>query len=149
MRTCLAVGLLVTVCAAGCGGDGGQPAPASSDGSSTGQDEPVKAVPGVGKRGRGYGSGPISTPVAARFKAEETIRFLQIEHAMKIYRAEHGHFPKTHDEFMKEIIKANSIKLPELPPGERYVYDAEKAAEMNNYDLEDPPLMVERGGNDE
>jgi hypothetical protein len=27
---------------------------------------------------------------------------------------------------MKEIIEANSIKLPKLPPGEKYIYDPAK-----------------------
>ncbi|NQU21896.1 MAG: hypothetical protein HQ567_11490 [Candidatus Nealsonbacteria bacterium] len=146
MRTCLAVGLLVTVCAAGCGGDGEQPAPAASDASSTDQSEPVKATPGVGKRGRDYGAGPISTPVAAYFTTKERLQFMQVVQPMQIYRVQHGHFPETHEEFMKEIIEANSLKLPELPAGERYVYDAKKAAEMSDYDPKDPPLLVERSG---
>ena len=88
----------------------------------------------------------ISTPVATGFRAEQKIRFLQIVQPMQMYRVEHGHFPKTEEEFMEKIIKANSIKLPELPPGERYVYDAEKAAKMTHYDPDDPPLLVERSG---
>ena len=145
MKPCLGACLLATVIAAGCGGEGDSP-PQPSDRSATGQPERVKATPGVDRRGRDYGTGPISTPIAARFKAEQRIRFLQIVQPMQMYRVEHGHFPETHEEFMEKIIKANMIKLPELPPGERYVYDAEKAAKMTNYDPEDPPLLVERPG---
>ena len=144
MRICLGACLLVTVIAAGCGGDGDQPAPAPSDASSTGETERVKATPGVGKRGRDYGAGPVSTPIAARFRVEEKMNLGLIALPMRMYRVEHGYFPKTHEEFMEKIIKANSIKLPELAPGERYVYDAEKAAEMTGYDPDDPPLLVER-----
>ncbi len=145
MKTCLSACLLVTIIAAGCGGDGDSP-PAPSDGAATGQPERVKATPGVGKRGRDYGTDPISTLISARFKAEQKIRFLQIVQPMQMYRVEHGHFPETHEEFMEKIIKANSIKLPELAPGEQYVYDVEKAAEMTHYDPKDPPLLVERPG---
>ena len=52
---------------------------------------------------------------------------------MRMYKAEKGFLPKTHDVFMKEIIGANSIELPELPEGERYIYDSEQGE-----------LMVER-----
>ncbi len=32
-------------------------------------------------------------------------------------------FPKSHEQFMQDIIKANQIKLPELPPDSKYKYD--------------------------
>ncbi|MBN1393705.1 MAG: hypothetical protein JW959_01555 [Pirellulales bacterium] len=92
-----------------------------------------KAAPGVGKKGRGYGQGVVATPIASMFAAEQKIIFLQIEHAEKLFKAEHGRMPKDHEEYMEKIIKANQIKLPELPEGERYRYDSEKEQ-----------LMVER-----
>ena len=42
---------------------------------------------------------------------------------MILYKALYDHYPKTQDEFMEKIIKENGIQLPELAPGERYVYD--------------------------
>ena len=42
---------------------------------------------------------------------------------MQTYKALHDGAPKTHDEFMKEIIQAAEIRLPELPAGDRYIYD--------------------------
>ena len=92
-----------------------------------------KAAPGVGKKGRGYGQGVVATPVASIFAAEQKIIFLQIEHAEKLFKAEHGRMPKDHEEYMEKIIKANQIKLPELPEGERYRYYPDKKQ-----------LMVER-----
>jgi len=86
----------------------------------------VKATAGVGKKGRDYGTGPIATPVAAYFSAKERLVFdVQVAHAMKIYRATHGHGPRTQEEFMKNVVKRNMIKLPELPEGDRYFYDPE------------------------
>ena len=103
------------------------------------------ATVGVGKKGRGYGAGPVATPIAAYFSTQQRIVFdIQIASAMNAYRAINGHFPKSHEAFMEEIVKKNSIKLPELPSGERYVYDPDKAATMSTYDAKDPPLFVER-----
>jgi hypothetical protein len=104
--------------------------------------EPAK--PGVGEKGRGLDVGPVSTPIKALFSTKERLAFLQIVQPMNIYKVEHGHFPKTQEEFMAKIIKENGIPLPELPAGSRYVYDAKKAAAMSSYDPDDPPLMVER-----
>ncbi|MGL4462308.1 MAG: hypothetical protein ACRDD1_07025 [Planctomycetia bacterium] len=47
----------------------------------------------------------------------------QIDYAMKLYEAEHGHLPKDYDEFMEKIIKANNIQLPVLPGKRRWMYD--------------------------
>jgi len=48
-----------------------------------------------------------------------------VPHALQLYEASNGAAPKTHDEFMENVIKANQIKLPVLPPGHKYVYDPE------------------------
>src|SRR5206468_9336468 len=47
-----------------------------------------------------------------------------IEYALKLYQAETGEFPKTYEEFMEKIIKANNIALPKLPFYQEYGYDA-------------------------
>ncbi len=44
-----------------------------------------------------------------------------------------GRKPNSHEEFMEKIIKEGKINLPELPAGQRYVYDPEQGQ-----------LMVER-----
>ena len=104
-----------------------------------------KAVVGVSPKGQGYGGGLITEPISIYFKAPQMIVFrIQIPHAMNLYRGLHGHFPKTHQEFMEKIIQENGIQLPPLPPGARYVYDPQKAAQMQQYDPADPPLLVER-----
>ncbi len=102
--------------------------------------------PGVTGRGQTLGSGPISTPLKVYFTIGERVVFdMQIPHTMNIYRALNGHFPKSHEEFMEKVIKANGLKLPELRTAEeRYVYLPEKAAKMSTYDAKDPPLVVER-----
>jgi hypothetical protein len=105
----------------------------------------VREAAKAGVTGKGqYAPGPITTPIAVYFSVRERAVFdIQVASAMNVYKGEHGYFPKTQEEFMDKIINANSIHLPELRPGYRYVYDPEKAAKMSNYDPHDPPLMVE------
>jgi hypothetical protein len=49
---------------------------------------------------------------------------LNIQHAVDLYQAENGRFPKDINEFMEEIIKKNNIALPLLPHYQEYGYDA-------------------------
>jgi hypothetical protein len=94
--------------------------------------EQIKAEVGVGKKGRGYGGGIITEPAHQFFAIKERIAFeVEIPHALELYKAEHdGKGPKTHEAFMRDIIEFNSIKLPELPDGHRYVYDPKEAQMM-------------------
>jgi hypothetical protein len=102
---------------------GGQPFAAPGTAGDT-----EKAQEGVGKLGRGYGEGFVTTPVASYFSTKENIAFqIQIPKAMELYKAEHEHHPKTQKEFMVEIIDKNSIKLPELKEGDLYSYNPETA----------------------
>ncbi len=50
---------------------------------------------------------------------------IQVPHALQLYEATNGRKPATHEEFMEQIIKANQIELPELPAGQRYIYDSQ------------------------
>lgn len=81
-----------------------------------------KAQAGVTGRGN-YGPGLVTTPISAYFQVQEQLVFQQVTHAMKLYEAEHGEKPKTEEEFMTKVIKANSLKLPTLPEGSKYKYD--------------------------
>ncbi len=49
---------------------------------------------------------------------------LNIKLALDLYQAETGEFPKTTEEFMEKIIKANNVALPRLPFYQEYGYDA-------------------------
>ena len=87
--------------------------------------EQVKAEVGVGKKGRGYGGGIITEPIRQYFLQQDRLTFeVSLVQAMILYKADHDFKgPKSNEIFMKEIIEANSIKLPELPEGHRYFYD--------------------------
>ncbi len=85
-----------------------------------------KAAAGAGRKGH-YKQGLVTTPLSVYWRAQERIAFqVQIPHALQLYKAMNGHYPRTQEEFVKEILVPNGVKLPELPKGHRYVYDPEK-----------------------
>ncbi len=51
---------------------------------------------------------------------------LKIKHAVDLFHAEHGRYPKDFDEFYTKIIRANNIRLPALPAYQKYGYDEQK-----------------------
>jgi hypothetical protein len=92
-----------------------------------------KAKVGAGKKGD-YRPGLITTPLSTYWRAQEKLTYeALVPHALDLYRAEHGHFPKTQEEFEEKILKPNNITLPELPEGHRYVYDPQKGELMIEY----------------
>ncbi|MDR0611353.1 MAG: MSCRAMM family adhesin SdrC [Planctomycetaceae bacterium] len=93
--------------------------------------ELVKADVGAGKKGH-YGqtdgeqvSDIITVPIATMFRAKEMTAYrIQVPQALQLYKAMNDNKgPETHEAFMKDIIKANNIPLPELPAGQEYIYD--------------------------
>jgi hypothetical protein len=66
---------------------------------------------------------PILYPLQAYGPMVEQISKLNVEHAVDLYQAENGHYPKDYNEFMSGVIKANQIRLPVLPAGWKYAYD--------------------------
>ncbi|MCA9142535.1 MAG: hypothetical protein H6821_09440 [Planctomycetaceae bacterium] len=98
--------------------------------------ERVEAKAGVGKKGQSLEgeTGMVVEPVKQLIKFEQKAVFdLTIKPTLEAYKALNGSYPKSHEEFMEKIITANSIKLPELPAGQQYVFDPETGL-----------LMVER-----
>ncbi len=126
-----ALAVIVLACA-GC-----RPPAASSTGDAepSEQQAPVvaqKAGVGVGKSTQamdrhGKTGDVVAGPAKTLFRTQEKLVFeIQIPQALNLYKAEHGKGPQSHDEFMEKIIRRNSIKLPELPPGRHYQFDVEK-----------------------
>lgn len=113
------------------------PQPATADVEPTAPPmERVVAEAGVGKKGQSLEgeTGIVVEPVKQLIKFEQKAIFdLQIKPALELYKASNGSYPKTHEEFMSKIIKANNIPLPPLPEGQQYVFDSEAGQ-----------LMVER-----
>jgi len=71
-------------------------------------------------------SGPITLYGSAYTHIISRVTQLNIKHAIDLFQAEHGRYPKDFDEFYNKIIKANHIRLPQLPPYQKYGYDADK-----------------------
>lgn len=126
-----AVILIASLAATGClpEPEPPKPGPAAKPQQPTGGEQAPgtvrqKAEVGVGAKGHGYGEGLVSTPAGAYFRTKERIAFdIQIKHAMNLFKAMENRAPKSHEEFMEKIVRANHIALPELPEGHRYVYD--------------------------
>ena len=73
----------------------------------------------------------IVQPARTLFAFKQRAVFeIQIPTAVKLFAATEGRKPNSHDEYMSKIIKANQIKLPELPAGQTYVYDPEQGELM-------------------
>jgi hypothetical protein len=100
----------------------------ASQGTRAGEPNRDKAGVGMGEKGRGYGMGAVATPIKALWAVREQAVLIQIRSAMQLYKAAdpEGRAPKSHQEFMDKIIKANYIRLPALPAGDRYVYDPQE-----------------------
>lgn len=86
-----------------------------------------KAQPGVGVKGKDIPQELGTTAVKQYFLVKEkTVFDMQVPSALNLYKAEKGYGPRSHEEFMEQIVKANQIPLPPLPPGQRYLWDPEK-----------------------
>ncbi|MHB8971011.1 MAG: hypothetical protein ACYC3X_11355 [Pirellulaceae bacterium] len=104
------------------------PAPPVSPPAAASDTTRVKAEVGVGVKGQTLEDPRlvqmIVAPARALFHTEQRVVFeVQIPKAMQLYEASNGKRPATEAEFMEQIIRANQIVLPELPAGQRYVYD--------------------------
>ena len=72
---------------------------------------------------------PISMGGNAYVVSINHIAFNNVKHALDLYQAETGAYPKSHDEFMAEVVKqgrADGIKLPTLPYYQEYSYDVKE-----------------------
>ena len=66
---------------------------------------------------------PITGPLEAYGPMMEQLHKSYVKQALDLYRAEHDRYPANFEEFMRDIIQANNIRLPVLPGNARYQYD--------------------------
>ena len=64
----------------------------------------------------------ILIPLRTYSKVRVTIDDIQIKSQLNIFRATNGGKPKDFAEYKKEILDPINLQLPELPPGDRYLY---------------------------
>ena len=91
--------------------------------------ETIKAEAGVAAAGRSLDQheGLLVTPAKAYFAVrEKTVFQIAIPHAIQLYKATEGKLPATFDELKQNILDPNKIKLPPLPPGHTYEWNAEE-----------------------
>lgn len=110
------------------------PDASAADASSPGN-APVRvaAEAGVGKQGQSLKneSGIMVEAAKAYFNVRQRSVFdIQIPQALKLFEATEGRKPRSQEEFMERIVKANNIKLPTLPGNDKYVYDVERGELM-------------------
>ncbi|MDD3468700.1 MAG: hypothetical protein PHE53_01820 [Thermoguttaceae bacterium] len=88
------------------------------------QPEVRRATGNVTGTGQELGNNPISLSIKTYFTGREKITFdIQIPDAMRLYKAVNEYPPRTAQEYYNQIIVANQIPLPGLPPNDRYQYD--------------------------
>ncbi|MHB8901802.1 MAG: hypothetical protein ACYC6Y_23860 [Thermoguttaceae bacterium] len=108
-------------------------APVARQESPAPEPDRVKAEAGKtgrGNYGSGFGGGLGTTALSTYVRVQERAGYLQVEQALNLYKAEHDALPKSHEEFMEKIVKANQIQLPKLEEGAQYVYDPAKGELM-------------------
>lgn len=110
------------------------PLPPNTGGSSENSASPpadagdrTVAKVGVGAKGRYDSNDYVSTVVGAYFGIQQRLAFDQAQRGLNDFKTLNGDYPKTHEQYWKEVIEANLISLPELPEGEEYYYDYEAA----------------------
>jgi hypothetical protein len=94
--------------------------------------ERVKAEKGAGLAGRSLDpyEGALVTPAKVYFTVRERVVFEdQIPKALQLYKATNDKAPQSFEELKAQVLDPNQIRLPDLPPGQRYVWDP-KAEEL-------------------
>ncbi|TWT86923.1 hypothetical protein Mal64_37530 [Pseudobythopirellula maris] len=78
------------------------------------------------KRGKDLkGGGYLTTVMRGRVVAEQRLNLDMVTHALNLYWASEGDYPKSHEEFMEKVIEFNQITLPELDGDYEYWYNPE------------------------
>jgi hypothetical protein len=88
---------------------------------------------------------PITLPANAYVSIVGKTGLLNVQHAIDLYNAENGHYPKDYQEFRDEVLKVgkpDGIVLPQLPYYQEYGYDA---AEHKLIILEYPDRKAQQG----
>ena len=120
--------------------------------AETANNEPVvtqplpaqRATAGVGKQGEKLQAHNqtqkiISGPAGQLFQVRQRAIFdIQIPQALQLYKATNGRAQRSHDEFVREILQANNLVLPELRAGMVYQFNTE-AEELWVYPEDEVP----------
>jgi len=98
------------------------------------------AEAGLGKQAQNYKKHEFLGELARSFfRSRERINYMTVQKNIDLYHATYERYPKTLEEFQKEILDPSGIKLPELKEGCRYFYDPETGKLM----IEEPIKVKE------
>ncbi len=78
-----------------------------------GQDEPTNPVGKI-----------IRTPINSLFRAQDRIKAIQIDKQVQLDKLQNGPYKDAQD-YINRVLTPLQIKLPDLGPGERFVFDPE------------------------
>ena len=93
--------------------------------SSAEQSKGAVARP-VGSGGFGAPGGP-QTALGSSYTAGVSVASgVEIKSGIDAYYAENFDYPKSHQDFMDNVVKKYNIRLAELPRGQKYAYNVEK-----------------------
>lgn len=67
----------------------------------------------------------LQTPIRAGIRAEQDLKSYSVDHALNLFMASEGRYPKDHDEFMEKIVEFNNIELEKLKEPYEPWYDGE------------------------
>ena len=66
---------------------------------------------------------PVTGPIAVLNAVRIQLPTLAIDHALNLFNATEGNYPRSHEEFMTRIIAENNIRLPQMSADLEYQYD--------------------------
>jgi hypothetical protein len=114
------------------------PNPATQGTTPAANTQQISAEEAARRKGRELGSGPIATPIGAYFSAKERIKLIQFEKELSAWVTTHNRKPRDFIELNEHVLKPAGMVLPQLRPGEKYVFDP-KQGQYGTLLVEQPP----------
>jgi len=116
---------------------GTSPPPAANAGPA-GKGQQISAEDAARRKGKELGTGPIATPIGAYFSAKERIKLIQFEKELSAWVTTHNRKPRDFNELNEHVLQPAGMVLPQLRPGEKYVFDP-KQGQYGTLLVEQPP----------
>ncbi|MEO0531246.1 MAG: hypothetical protein AAF266_11830 [Planctomycetota bacterium] len=70
--------------------------------------------------------GALQTVLKSGIRGQQKLNMMTYDYALKLFEAENGRRPNSHEEFMEKIIRFNNITLEPLQEPYEYWYDADE-----------------------
>jgi hypothetical protein len=106
--------------------------PVGTPAQNTAQPNRQIADVGEGAKGRNYGGGIMTYPLAEYWVMKGKIRQIELQGNMRNIEAIDPTRIKTTEDYLREVKKLG-LTLPELGPGEKFIYDPQRKELMVEY----------------